>query len=212
MQLPLFLKTDHLPCLVIGGGKVGAHKIEILLGLGCTLTVIAPTVEESIRDLESRGRIRWLSRRFQPGDCAGFHLVIAATHCSETNRAVSSEATSMGIPVNVVDVPDLCTVTFGAFWNEAPLTIAVSTGGTAPFMAAEIRDRVSDVFRGFGRWVEAASRFRSAVRREIRDPEERNILYRRFKACAGNGVPADPPDARDLADWLAYLSDVESKR
>lgn len=120
----------------------------------------------------SRGRLRWLARVYQDGDCTGFQLVIAATACEETNKAVSSEARQKGIPVNVVDVPELCTVIFGASWNEGPVTISVSTGGVAPFMAAFVRDRVSEAACGMGEWVEAAGRFRTAVRWAIKDPSE----------------------------------------
>jgi uroporphyrin-III C-methyltransferase / precorrin-2 dehydrogenase / sirohydrochlorin ferrochelatase len=210
MDLPLFLKTDSLPCLVIGGGPVAAHKVEILVAAGCALNVVAPAVVDSIRKLAAEGRLRWLARRYQPGDCAGYHLVISATSCLETNRAVSAEAAAAGIPVNVVDAPELCTVTFGASWSEGPLTISVSTGGAAPFMGAAIRNRITQLARGWGDWVEAAARFRLAVRREIADPNEKNSLYQRFSACMFNRCHAAAPLHENLADWLAYLECPDS--
>lgn len=206
MYLPLFVKTDHLPCLIIGGGKVAAHKVETLLAAGCTLTLIAPEIEDSVREAAGRGLLRWLARVYRHGDCTGFQLVIAATACDETNRAVSSEAQQKGIPVNVVDVPELCTVIFGASWNEGPVTISVSTGGVAPFMAAAVRDRVAEAACGAGAWVEAAGRFRASVRRAVVDPGEKERLYRRFVARTQEQSAVAVPQGKDLADWLAFLN------
>ncbi len=189
---------------------MAAHKVNILLAAGCTLTLIAPEIEDSIREAVSRGLLRWLARVYQDGDCTGFHLVIAATACEETNRAVSSEARQKGIPINVVDVPELCTVIFGASWNEGPVTISVSTGGVAPFMAAAVRDRVSEAACGMGDWVEAAGRFRTAVRCAIKDSSEKERLYQRFIDRMRGYPPPGLPRSQELADWLAYLDCAET--
>ncbi|MBZ5498299.1 MAG: bifunctional precorrin-2 dehydrogenase/sirohydrochlorin ferrochelatase [Acidobacteriia bacterium] len=204
--LPLNFKLDRLPCLVIGGGKVAAHKVEMLLAAGCALTVVAPEIDGRIRNEVDRGLIRWLARAYAQGDCEGFHLVVAATPDEEVNRAVSAESRQKGIPVNVVDVPELCTVTFGAVWREGPLTVSVSTGGAAPFMAAAVRNRISALTRGMGEWVEAAGRFRTAVRSEVKDPTERNRLYGLFADRARISPPAGLPQSINLGDWLAWLN------
>lgn len=212
MYLPLFIKTDNLPCLIIGGGKVAAHKVEILLTAGCALTLIAPEIEDAIRTTVNSGLIRWLERAYRHGDCTGYHLVIAATRCEETNRAVSDEARQKRIPINVVDVPELCTVIFGASWNDGPVTISVSTAGVAPFMAAVIRDRAAESAQGMGKWVEAAGRFRAAVRAVTVDVSEKERLYRRFVACIRRQSPLATPLSRELADWLAYLDSCDSPK
>jgi len=211
MYLPLYFKTDHLRCLVIGGGKVAARKVEMLLAAGCSLTLIAPEIERSIQEAADRGLLRWHARKYAGGDCEGFHLVIAATPCEETNRAVSFEAERRGIPANVVDVPDLCTVIFGASWHEGPLSVSVSTGGTAPFMAAVVRDRIAEAAGGLGEWVEAAGRFRAAVRHAIRESEEKEHLYRRFVDRIRRGSPpSGMPQSQELTEWLAWLDRPET--
>jgi precorrin-2 dehydrogenase/sirohydrochlorin ferrochelatase len=148
--LPLYFKTDRLRCLLIGGRKVATRKVDMLRAAGCSLTLIAPEIEKSIEAVAGRGLPCWHARKYADGDCEGLHFVIAATLPEETNRAVSFEAERLGIPANAVDVPDLCTVIFGASWQEGGLSVSVSTGGTAPFMAAVVRDHIAEALSGMG--------------------------------------------------------------
>jgi uroporphyrin-III C-methyltransferase/precorrin-2 dehydrogenase/sirohydrochlorin ferrochelatase len=118
---------------------------------------------------------------------------------------VSDEAKGLGIPVNVVDDPELSTFIFPAVWRDRSLIIAVSTEGVAPFLAAEIRSRVAAHSDPMSRWVEIAGDFRKIVRKEIANPEEREDMYRRFVLA---GPPAEnnhPPTSRCLSDWLSWI-------
>ena len=209
MLLPLYFKTANLNCLIVGGGEIASHKITILNGLSCSLTVIAPRINDAVRYWVESNRLRWLAREYRPGDCRGFQLVIAATQDRATNRAVSVEARTLGIPVNVVDDPELCTVVFPAIWRDESLTVAVSTGGRAPFMAAAIRDRLQKSSEPMGAWVEIAAKFRDAVRREVDDPNERNHFYQRFLEVGPRTQSADIPDSGLLSDWLIWLEGLK---
>lgn len=184
---------------------MAARKVELLLASSCALTVVAPAIDARIRTAADRGLLIWHVREFADGDCAGFQLVIAATHHEAVNRAVSMEAQKLGIPVNVVDAPELCTAIFAATWREGPLAVAISTGGRAPFMAAEVRDRIGEAAGGMGPWIEAAGQFRAAVRSEVKDPASRARLYRLFAAGSRSGPPAALPQGRTVADWLGWL-------
>ena len=205
MYLPLFIKTQQLRCLIIGGGNVAARKVELLLASSCALTVVAPAIGARIRAALDRGLLTWHTRKYTRGDCEGFQLVIAATPHEAVNRAVSMEAQRLGIPVNVVDAPEFCTAIFGAIWREGPLTISISTGGQAPFMAAAIRDRIGEAAGGMGQWIEAAGQFRAAVRSEVKDPAVRARLHRLFAEGSRSGPAAALPQGRTVADWLEWL-------
>jgi uroporphyrin-III C-methyltransferase / precorrin-2 dehydrogenase / sirohydrochlorin ferrochelatase len=209
MFLPLVFKGAGMSCLVIGGGDVAWRKVELLLAAGCAVTVIAPRIHDGIRSsVESQG-VRWVAREFQNGDCRGYHLVVAATERQEINQAIFDETSSLGIPVNVVDDPKLCTVLFPAVWHQDSLTISVSTGGGAPFMAAAVRDRIAAQGASLARWTEIAAQFRAVVRSEIIDWDEKNLLYRRFVNAIQCGDPPDPPESETLDDWIAWLDKLK---
>jgi uroporphyrin-III C-methyltransferase/precorrin-2 dehydrogenase/sirohydrochlorin ferrochelatase len=204
MYLPLFFKNG-LPCLIVGGGRVASHKIKILLNASCEITLIAPNISGYAADEVRNRSVRWLEREYRQGDCNGVQLVIAATPFRDVNKRISEDAGELGIPVNVVDDPELSTVIFPAVWSEESLSIAVSTSGIAPFMAAEIRTLLGGYARGMGKWVEAGGRFRDAVRGEVADSTERNTLYRKF-LDAGRPENIDiPVDEMTLDDWLSWL-------
>lgn len=205
MFLPLVFQSAGMRCLIIGGGEVAWHKLELLSAMGCAVTVIAPRIHNSIRSAVAEQGVRWIDREFCSGDCRGYQLVIAATERREVNRAVSDESRSLCIPVNVVDDPELCTCIFPAVWRQDPLTISISTEGVAPFMAAAVRDRLAVHGAPLARWVETAAKFRTAVRSEIRDWNERKQLYRQFVDAIQPGDPPDPPESKRLNDWMAWL-------
>jgi uroporphyrin-III C-methyltransferase/precorrin-2 dehydrogenase/sirohydrochlorin ferrochelatase len=186
--------------------------VELLVAAGCDVAVIAPRVHENIRAAGERNDLRWIAREFAAGDCRGYQLVVAATGSREVNRAAFDEASSLCIPVNVVDDPELCTVHFPAVWRQGSLTMAFSTGGGAPFMAAAVRDRISRQGPPLARWVDVAAKFRSVVRSEIADWEEKNRLYSRFVDSIRPGYPPDPPEEDRLSDWMVWLENLGERK
>ncbi len=211
MYLPLAFKGDSLRCLIIGGGEVALRKLGLLLDAGCRVTVIAPHVHDGMQSAIAALRVCWIAREFRAGDCRGYQLVIAATECSEINRAVSEEARSLGIPINVADDPELCTVIFPAVWHQNSLTIAVTTGGAAPFMAAAVRDRLAMYAAPLAGWVEAAAKFRAAVRAEVLETREKNLLFQQFVDAIRPGDPPDPPVSKELGEWKTWLERLRAK-
>ena len=207
MFLPLFFKSG-LTCLVIGGGQVASHKIRILREADCNITIIAPEISESIAEEVKRLSVRWLEREWTDGDCDGYQLVIAATPVRGVNRRISEEARKHGIPINVVDDPELSTVIFPAIWREQSLSVAVSTGGAAPFMSSEIRTLLARCASGMGQWVETGKRFREAVKKEVAKTEDKNALYRRFLDVVPTDLTDVPRGEMSLDAWLAWMDEI----
>ena len=98
-------------------------------------TAISPRFSSSFERLPVR-RIR---RRFRARDVAGRILVIAATDSPSVNVAVSAACRKRSIPVNVVDVPELCSFIVPSILRRGPIVIAVSTGGQSPPLAKALR-------------------------------------------------------------------------
>ncbi|MCF7809727.1 bifunctional precorrin-2 dehydrogenase/sirohydrochlorin ferrochelatase [bacterium] len=213
MYLPLFFNTDDLTCLVVGGGSVALRKIEVLLYGGCiNILVISPEVAPALSELISKNSLAYRQRKFQTGDCMGKHLVISATGDETVNRKVSEEARWLGIPVNVVDAPELSTVIFPAIERNEPFVMAVSTGGSAPFMAGEIRDRLKKYTEGFSEWIAVASRFRDIVCKSTDDIGEKRNIYKRFTDAGLINDSDNSPDSNDLDIWLNWLDKISKAR
>ena len=105
--LPIFLKVEDRPCLVVGGGKVAARKVSLLMRAGAAITTVSPALGDELRVLLEQGAITHVARDFQNTDLDDCVLVIAATDDEAVHRSVSELANSRRIPVNVVDSPDL---------------------------------------------------------------------------------------------------------
>ena len=208
MFLPLLFQSQGMPCLVIGGGDVAMRKIVILRDNGCDVTVIAPKIVPMVAELIDEKRVKWQQREYRSGDCRNYSLVIAATEHRDVNETVFNEAKAMNIPVNVVDDPELCTVIFPAIHRDGDLNIAVSTSGNAPFMAAELRDRIARNASGWGRWIELAGRFRVIVRAEVQDPSARKSLYNYFISVGPIHEELSPPKENELELWMLWLNGI----
>ena len=100
--------TDHAPYLlalrladrrvtIIGGGGVAARRIPALLESGAEVTVVSPELNPAVARLAEEGRIRWTSRGYVPGDCAGSWLVGAYASDAGVNSAVAREADAAGV-------------------------------------------------------------------------------------------------------------------
>ncbi len=144
--LPIFIKLDGSPCLVIGGGTVAEQKIEQLLIAQTHITVIAPKLSVPIRKLASENRITIRNRPFRKGDSKGFALIFGTTDAPNINRKIYNEACHKNIPVNIADVPELCSFYLSSVHRDGDLCIAVSTNGKSPTLGKIIRNRIKDQF------------------------------------------------------------------
>jgi siroheme synthase-like protein len=139
---PVNLVVAGLPCLVVGGGPVAARKAAGLVACGARVHVIAPAVGAEVRALDG---VTWEERAYRHGDAEGYRLLMAATDDAEVNAAVFAEGQAAGTWVNSADDPAHCTFTLPAVSRRGPLTVAISTGGHSPALAAWLRRHVDEV-------------------------------------------------------------------
>lgn len=174
---PLFLDLKGKRVVVIGGGEVALRKIESMLDHGAVVTVIAPELVPGIRELARRRALTIQLRKFESGDCDAVALVIAATDDKNVQLRVRQDAAKAGVLVNVVDVPDLCDFIVPALFSRGDISIAVSTNGKSPSLAARLRDRIgSHIGPGYARLAERLGKLRPELR--SMDPGEARQLIR----------------------------------
>jgi uroporphyrin-III C-methyltransferase/precorrin-2 dehydrogenase/sirohydrochlorin ferrochelatase len=78
--------------VVIGGGAVATRRVPALLATGADVLLVSPAVTPSLEALASAGQVRWLERRYQPGDLADAWLACACADSAEVNAQVAAEA------------------------------------------------------------------------------------------------------------------------
>jgi precorrin-2 dehydrogenase/sirohydrochlorin ferrochelatase len=137
---PVGLVLEGRPCLVVGGGTVAARKVAGLVACGAAVTVVAPVVGDELRTLG----VTLAERPYEPGEAAGYRLVVAATDDPAVNARVFADAEAAGVWCNVVDDPAHCSVSLPAVARRGPVTVAVATDGASPTLAAALRDRIAE--------------------------------------------------------------------
>lgn len=137
---PFFIEIQDKEGLIIGGGRIAAHKIEKLRPFGARLTVIAPVIQKELLEDNS---LTCLEREFADSDIPGKDFVIAATDNREVNARISHICRKKGILVNAVDDKENCGFLFPALVKEGKLTVGISTEGASPYAAATLRSRVA---------------------------------------------------------------------
>ena len=140
---PLFADLEGRRCIVVGGGVVAQRKVTTLLRYGAALTVVSPSATRRLRAYARAGRIRYVARKFRPGDLRGAWLIYAATDDEAINALVYRTATRRRIFTNVVDQKPLCSFIAPSIFRRDPLTIAVSTTGASPTIAKRLRHELA---------------------------------------------------------------------
>ena len=135
---PIFLDISSRRAVVVGGGKVAYRKAAALVEAGACVTAVAPDFDERLRTLS----LERVEREYREGDLEGAHLAFAATNQRAVNAQVAREAKAHGIPVNIADAPAECDFIVPARIRRGGIQVAISTSGTNPSLAAEIRKRI----------------------------------------------------------------------
>ncbi len=180
---PLFVELEEYPALVVGGGRVALGKARQLRAFGARVTVAAPALAPGLARLARERKVRWLRRRFRPGDLGRARLAVAATDEQAVNESVSRLARRKGIPVNVVDQPALCSFIFPSVVRRGRLVIAVSTGGASPALAKWIRRDLQRRYGAeFGRSLAVMARARKQVKKEVPAARRKALFEKALRA------------------------------
>ena len=185
--LPIFFDVTGRRCVVVGGGEVAARKVESLLEAGACVTVVAPRLSPALQAFVARGLVTHIARDYRPGDICGCVLVHAATADPKLHRELAAEARALGIPINVVDLPELCTFIAPAVVKRGALQIAISTAGASPAFAARLKSVLEDQFGAeYALTLEVLRAARQRLRADQIDPADR---MRRLKDLANSALP-----------------------
>ena len=141
---PTYLNLAGKKCVILGGGTVAQGKLAGFRDAGAVITIISPDATPGIRRAARNGQVQWLEREYHSGDLEGAFIAVAATNVWHVNREIYDEAEKLGVLLNVVDDPDLCTFIAPSVVKRDPVTLAISTGGASPALARKLRETLAD--------------------------------------------------------------------
>jgi uroporphyrin-III C-methyltransferase/precorrin-2 dehydrogenase/sirohydrochlorin ferrochelatase len=159
-HFPIFLDLAGRTVLVVGDGASARRKANLLASAGAEVRTAS---------------------RFDVALLTGCALAIGADAPEADQRALSAAAQERGIPVNIVDRPELCGFIMPAAIDRDPITIAISTGGTAPVLARLLRHRIEQLIPpAFGRLAALVGGYTAAIRRRWPDQLLRRTVFERL--------------------------------
>ncbi|MDT8446993.1 MAG: siroheme synthase CysG [bacterium] len=174
--LPLFLEIKGQPVLVVGGAEGARNKLELVLKAGGKITLLAPEVHASIEPLLSE--LTWKKEAFNETHLAGVKLVFVCTNEPDLAAKVSRLAQERGLPINVVDVPELCSFIMPSIIDRSPLVMAVSSSGNCPRLSRLVRAKLETLFpQSYSRLAQMMGEFRDKSRTLFKDAEERRQFW-----------------------------------
>ncbi|MBB1353660.1 siroheme synthase CysG [Pseudoalteromonas sp. SR45-5] len=176
--LPIFTKLDNKPVLVVGGGEVALRKCRAFLKARASVTLVAPWFCDEIKEHAHNNEVTLIDAYFDESHLDGKMLVIAATDRDEVNNNVFELANARNVFVNVVDDQPKCTFIFPSIVDRDPITIAISSAGTAPVLARRLREKLETLIpHHIGPLATLVGGFRDKVKKRFKHFSDRRQFW-----------------------------------
>ncbi|WCC48090.1 precorrin-2 dehydrogenase/sirohydrochlorin ferrochelatase family protein [Tenacibaculum finnmarkense] len=144
---PIFLKTNQLETLIVGGGFVALEKLSFLLksSPNSKVLLVAPFFREETMALANKFSIKMITAVYHKKHLVNKNIVIATTDKVAINIQVYKDCKAQGILVNVADNPPYCDFYMGGIVTKGNVKIAISTNGKSPTTAKRLRQFLEGV-------------------------------------------------------------------
>jgi uroporphyrin-III C-methyltransferase len=187
--LPINLNIRNRKILVVGGGRVAAHKLETLCQYTHAIELCGTRIAPEVR----RYPISILERPYGEDLLEGKSLVYACTDSRALNRKIGEDAAKHGILANVADDPEACDFTSPAIFKKDHMSVAVSSD------ARDVRRAIS--------WRNKIKKFIERLP-ESWQPGPKDASSRKGKVWLVGFGPGDPALLTFKADRVLSEADV----
>ncbi len=143
---PIFLKTDCINLLIVGGGYVALEKLTFLLKSSPHSNVSLVSIDyiPEVIDFIKRNDFKYVQREYASDDLEGIDVVIGATDDPVVNEQIYRDAKKQHVLVNIADNPPLCDFYMGGIVTKGNVKVAISTNGKSPTLAKRLRQFFED--------------------------------------------------------------------
>lgn len=214
---PAFHKVAGRRVVIVGGGPEAAAKVRLVAETRAEIVLFAAALDQGTGADLIAAHGDWRGAFPALADLSGAALVFAATGAEESDRAVRALAKEAGVPVNVVDRPELCDFYTPALVNRAPLAVAIGSEGVAPVLTRHVRARIEAALApALGDLATLAETLRGRVSAALTSFSDRRRYWARFfsgpvaeKVFAGRMGEAEDAALRALEidpPWSGHVS------
>jgi len=136
---PTFLNFENKSILIIGGGEIATRKLKQVLSFTSQVTVLCPQLCDKMQTLIQEHNLRYDEKMYEEGDIKGFDIIISAINDIKLQEKVYTESRKFRCLYTCVDLPHCCDFIFPSYIKKGDLLISISTQGTAPSFAKQLR-------------------------------------------------------------------------
>lgn len=197
-QFPAFFNLEGARIVVFGDGEEAARKLRLFVSSPADLVQVGDSALA-----EFAGRVVHAVPAETQAALEGARLAIIA---DVPRRAeILTEVRARGIPVNVVDAPELCDFTVPSIIDRGEVVAAIGSGGNAPVLIKALREKLEAIIpQRAGEFASLAGKLRGFVSGAITDQTAR----RRFWERALAGPAAEAAYAGDLGKAETLLKEA----
>jgi uroporphyrin-III C-methyltransferase/precorrin-2 dehydrogenase/sirohydrochlorin ferrochelatase len=187
--LPINIDLKNKDCLILGAGAVAYRKMQMLLKVGAKITCIGLKVNKAILSLSEQQQIKLINADLVANSDSllnaeyikEFKLVISTTGDSFIAQKVFRTCELNHILINTVDNQQLCNYISPAIVNRSPILVSISSSGTAPVLARNIREKIEKLLPNkLGLLANKADKLRAKVKSSFSSMLDRKKFWESF--------------------------------
>jgi uroporphyrin-III C-methyltransferase/precorrin-2 dehydrogenase/sirohydrochlorin ferrochelatase len=206
---PAFMDLSGRDVFISGAGELGVRKARLLRSSGARLTFFDAD-DGSLANREFDGEARfWPNPLGDEAFAANPALVVAATGDEAKDRRTAQIAKAHGVPVNAVDMPELCDVVIPSIVERGDMVVGISTGGAAPVLGRRVREQLEAMLpQRLGDLIAFAKDRRERVADALSGSERRAFWERFFDGAGRDAVLSEDETAAEEAFEQALRGDT----
>ena len=180
-HLPLFLSSEALPILLVGGGKGIWRKAQGLIERRIPFKVMAPALCDELTEAARRGDFEWIPRAYTGiSDVGEARIIILGIGDAGEELRFAQELEATGYLFSLLSDATRGNLQFGATAHKEGITLSVHSDYRLPEITQQLKTAWSETLPdGFEARLQALSQYRQALQ-EATDEAERTRLRQAY--------------------------------
>jgi len=161
---PFFLNLHAKQILIIGGGVIAHNKLVHLLEFTKNIHIIAQEFCGDMLEVIEQKSLSYQQRAYKIGDIKEYDIVIIAIDDITLAKEIYEESKKHRCLCNSVDNLEYCDFTFASYIKQGDLTLAISTNGTSPAFAKQLKIYLESVIpKNVGEFLKEMKELRATL-------------------------------------------------